>query len=129
MSLVFFGLLNCLGLGHMVDACGGIAFQLSTIAMYLVYPVLSQQRRLVLRNPAKIVAGPNQSMDISYGESNLCGIRGGSLCSSQSWFLSCGGSIDKTRPADRPGASVTHEVIPPRREPYEPVEVENYRLE
>lgn len=38
MSLVFLGLLNCLGLGHMVDACGGIAFQLSTIAMYPVLP-------------------------------------------------------------------------------------------
>lgn len=65
MPLVFLGLLDCLGPGHMVDACGGIAFQLSTIAMYLVYPVLSQQRRLVLRNPAKIVAGANlESMDM-----------------------------------------------------------------
>lgn len=92
MPLVFLGLLNCLGLGHMVDACGGIAFPLSTIAMCLVYPVLSQQRRLVLRNPAKIVAGANQSMDMA----NLICVGSGGVSWARSSLGSCPVAVRST---------------------------------
>lgn len=88
-----------------------------------VYPVLSQQRRLGIRNPANTVAGASQcTMDmvslICMGSGGFPGLEPASG--------SCPVAVRSTNlpPADRPDTSVTHEVISPRHEPYEPVEDE-----